>query len=81
MWNNKTYSLLIINNIQYLKQNIPAGEKERPSTNSLVENMRNQNEQPMPPAVDRDNKGFGHDDLTAKHHYFSCSRPPDVDGI
>ena len=26
-------------------------------------------------------KSFDHDDLTAKHCYFRCSRPPDVDGI
>ena len=26
-------------------------------------------------------ESFGHDDLTAKHCYFRCSRPPDVDGI
>ena len=24
---------------------------------------------------------FGHDELTAKHCYFRCSRPPDADGI
>ena len=27
------------------------------------------------------NKSFGHDDLTAKHHYFRCSRLPDADRI
>ena len=26
-------------------------------------------------------ESFGHDDLTAKHCYFRCSTPPDVDGI
>ena len=26
-------------------------------------------------------KVFGHDELTAKHYYFGCSRPPDIDGI
>ena len=26
-------------------------------------------------------ESFGHDELTAKHCYFRCSRPPDVDGI
>ena len=34
----------------------------------------------MPPGFDR-LKSFGHDELTAKHCYFRCSRPPDVDGI
>ena len=26
-------------------------------------------------------ESFGHDELTAKHCYFRCARPPDVDGI
>ena len=34
----------------------------------------------MPPGLDR-LESFGHDELTAKHCYFRCSRPPDVDGI
>ena len=34
----------------------------------------------MPPGFDR-LESFGHDKLTAKHRYFRCSRPPDVDGI
>ena len=34
----------------------------------------------MPPDFDR-LESFGHDELTAKHCYFRCSRPPDVDGI
>ena len=34
----------------------------------------------MPPGCDRF-ESFGHDELTAKHCYFRCSRPPDVDGI
>ena len=34
----------------------------------------------MPPGFDR-LKSFGHDELTAKHCYFRCLRPPDVDGI
>ena len=33
----------------------------------------------MPPGFDR-LESFGHDELTAKHCYFRCSRP-DVDGI
>ena len=38
------------------------------------------NGQPIPPGFDR-LESFGHDELTAKHCYFRCSRPPDVDGI
>ena len=34
----------------------------------------------MPPGFDR-LESFSHDELTAKHCYFRCSRPPDVDGI
>ena len=34
----------------------------------------------MPPGFDRF-ENFCHDELTAKHCYFRCSRPPDVDGI
>ena len=34
----------------------------------------------MPPGFDRV-ESFGHDELTAKHCYFRCSRPPDVAGI
>ena len=33
----------------------------------------------MPPGFDR-LESFGHNELTAKHCYFRCSRPPDVDG-
>ena len=34
----------------------------------------------MPPGFNRF-ESFGHDEFTAKHCYFRCSRPPDVDGI
>ena len=34
----------------------------------------------MPPGFNR-LESFGHDELTTKHCYFRCSRPPDVDGI
>ena len=34
----------------------------------------------MPPGFDR-LESFDHDELTANHCYFRCSRPPDVDGI
>ena len=32
----------------------------------------------MLPGFDRF-ESFGHDELTAKHCYFRCSRPPDID--
>ena len=38
------------------------------------------NGRPRPPGFYRF-ESFGHDDLTAKHCHFRCSRPPDVDGI
>ena len=34
----------------------------------------------MPPGFDR-LESFDHDELTAKHCHFRCSRPPDVDRI
>ena len=34
----------------------------------------------MPPGFDSF-ESFDHDELTAKHYYCRCSRPPDVDGI
>ena len=34
----------------------------------------------MPPGFDK-LESFDHDELIAKHCYFRCSRPPDVDGI
>ena len=34
----------------------------------------------MPPDFDRF-ESFGHDELTAKHGYFRCSRPSDVNVI
>ena len=38
------------------------------------------NGRPRPPGFYRF-ESFGHDDLTAEHCYFRCSRPPDVDVI
>ena len=46
----------------------------------LAEKDVKSNGRPMPPGFDR-LESFGHDELTAKHCYFRCSRPPDVDGI
>ena len=46
----------------------------------LAENDVKSNGRPMPPGFDRF-ESFGHNDLTAKHYYFRCSRPTDLDGI
>ena len=46
----------------------------------MLKNDLKSNVQPMPPGSDRFDS-FGHDEPTAKHCYFRCSRPPDVDGI
>ena len=46
----------------------------------LAEKDVKSNRRPIPPGFDRF-ESFGHDKLTAKHCYFRCSRPPDVDGI
>ena len=46
----------------------------------LTEKDMKPNGGPMPPDFDR-LENFGHEELTAKHCYFRCSRPPDVDGI
>ena len=46
----------------------------------LAEKDVKSNGRPMSPDFDR-LETFGHDELTAKHCYFRCSRPPDVDGI
>ena len=62
-------------------QKHPRFKKGRPSTKTgLAEKDVKSNGRPMPPGFDR-LKSFGHDELTAKHCYFRCSRPPDVDGI
>ena len=34
----------------------------------------------MPPGFDR-LESFGDDEVTVKHFYFRCSRPPNFDGI
>ena len=67
--------------IHSLIKNIPGIKKERPRTKTgLAEKDVKSNGQPMAPGFDRLGS-FGHDELTAKHCYFRCSRPPDVDGI
>ena len=53
-------------------------KKEWPNT-ALVEKDVKSNGRPKQPAFD--SKSFGHDELTAKHCYFRCSRTPDVNGI
>ena len=62
-------------------QKHPRCKKGRPKTKTgLAEKDVKSNGRPMPPGFDRF-ESFGHDKLTAKHCYFRCSRPPDVDGI
>ena len=50
------------------------------ATTGLAEKDLKSNGRPMPPGFDR-LESFGHDEFTAKHYYFRCSRYPDVDGI
>ena len=62
-------------------QNTPGIKKERSRTKTgLAEKDVKSNGRPIPSGFDRF-ESFGHDKLTAKHCYFRCSRPPDVDGI
>ena len=62
-------------------KNTPGVKKGRPRTKTdLAEKDVKSNGRPMPPGFDR-LESYGHDELTAKHCYFRCSRPPDVDGI
>ena len=64
-----------------LIKNTPGVKKGWPRTKTgLAEKDAKSNGRPMPPGFDR-LESFGHDELTAKHCYFRCSRPPDVDGI
>ena len=62
-------------------QKHPRCKKPWPRTKTvLAEKEAKSNGWPMPPGFDRF-ESFGHDELTAKHCYFRCSRPSDVDGI
>ena len=64
-----------------LIKNTPNMKKDQPRTiTGLAEKDVKSNGWPMPPGFDRF-ESFGYDELTAKHCYFRCSRPPDVDGI
>ena len=70
----------ISRNINLIKSN-PGVKKEQPRTKTgLAERDVKSYGRPMPPGFDGF-ETFGHDELTAKHCYFRCSRPPDVDGI
>ena len=74
---------MIVTLIYNLLKNTPGVEKEQPRTQiDLAEKDVKSNGRPilMPHGFDKF-KSFGHDELTAKHCYFRCSRPPDVDGI
>ena len=65
----------------YLIKNTLGVKKEQPRTKTgLAEKDVKSNGRPMLPGFDRF-ESFGHDELTEKHCYFRCSRPPDVDGI
>ena len=68
-------------NQKNLIKNTPGVKKEWPRIKTgLAEKDVKSNGRPMPPGFDRF-ESFGHNELTAKHCYFRCSRPPDVDGI
>ena len=72
-----------IHNVAISKSNqkYPSCKKEWPRpTTGLAEKDVKSNGRPMPPDFDSFER-FGHDELTAKHCYFRCSRPPDVDQI
>ena len=59
----------------------PGVKKEQPRTKTgIAEQDVKSNRQPVYLGFDTF-ECFGHDDLTVKHCYFRCSRPPDVDGI
>ena len=62
-------------------QKHPTCKKGRPRTKTgLAEKDIKSNGWPMPPGFDRF-ESFSHDELSAKHCYFRCSRPPDVEWI
>ena len=64
-----------------LIKNNPGVKKGQPRTNTgFAEKDVKSNGRQMPPGFDG-LENFDHDELTAKHCYFRCSRPPDVDGI
>ena len=80
-------SIAFIQVLKFLSRNInlikntPGVKKEWPRTKTgLAEKDVKSNGRPMPPGFDRF-ESFGRDELTAKHCYFRCLRPPDVDGI
>ena len=62
-------------------QKYPRYKKGRPraKTGLAVKDVKS-NRQPIPSGFNRF-ESFGCDDLTAKHCYFRCSKPPDVGGI
>ena len=65
-------------NFYYTNQKHPRCKKGQPRTKrDLAEKDVKSNGRPIPPGFDRF-ESFGHDELTAKHCYFRCSRPPDV---
>ena len=62
-------------------QKHPRCRKKWPKTKTgLAEKDVKSIARPRPPDFDRF-ESFGHDNFTAKHCYFRCSRPADVDGM
>ena len=62
-------------------QKHPRYKKGRPRTKTgLAEKDVKSNGRPMPPGFDK-LESFGHNEFTAKHCNFRCSKPPDVDEI
>ena len=52
---------------------------EQPRTKTgIAEKDVKSNGWPIPSDFERF-ESFGHDELTAKYYYLSCSRPPDID--
>ena len=75
----KNVTLTLRDQIEVKSYQKPPGIKEEwPRTKTgLAEKDVKSSGQPMPPGFE----SFGHDELTAKHCYFRCSRLSDVDGI
>ena len=64
----------------YLTKNTPDVKKEQPRIKTgLAEKDVKSKGQPRPPLHFDKFESFDHDDITTKHCYFKCSRPPDVE--
>ena len=69
--------LAVTNN---LIKNTSGVKKKQPRTKTGLAKDLKSNGQAIPPGFDSF-ESFGHDELTVKHCYLRCTRPPDVDGI